>query len=53
MQTRQVYSRLARCTKFRHRSCGNGHLFHMQPLLLQAVQSPDQPQHRMVMKLGS
>ncbi|RBJ98145.1 FAA hydrolase family protein, partial [Xanthomonas oryzae pv. oryzae] len=25
----------------------------MQPLLLQAVQSPDQPQHRMVMKLGS
>ncbi|MDI9071677.1 fumarylacetoacetate hydrolase family protein [Xanthomonas oryzae pv. oryzae] len=28
-------------------------MFHMQPLLLQAVQSPDQPQHRMVMKLGS
>ncbi|KTF30072.1 hypothetical protein LMG919_21700, partial [Xanthomonas vesicatoria] len=53
MQTRQVYARLARCTKGAFTSWAAGQLFQSQPLLRQVVQSADQPHHRMVMKLGS
>jgi len=53
MQTAPVYARLARCTKGEFIGWATGQLFQLQPLLQQAVQSTDQPQHRTVMKLGS